>query len=182
MKQFLCLISFFMYMLPGNIAAKDSKKSRSPLHSSRPSKSTSYDTNGGAPGRMGVGFILGSPTGFTFKSHHQRSNFYDITLAYSLRSGETFHIHGDYLWQFPDQFRVDNVPMFTYFGLGARLKHFDKHKKNDDFALGARVPAGFGYFVPQTQLELFAELALIMDVFESTDVDFNGGVGGRFWF
>jgi hypothetical protein len=137
---------------------------------------------GGAPGQIGLGVILGSPTGFTLKAKHQNNNFFDLALAYSLRSDETIHIHGDYLWQFPNRFEIDNVPMFTYVGVGARLKHFDHHKKGDDFALGVRLPAGFGYFIPQSHVELFAEAALIMDVLESTDLDINIGLGGRFWF
>ncbi|MDH4469272.1 MAG: hypothetical protein QE271_14535 [Bacteriovoracaceae bacterium] len=132
--------------------------------------------------RMGVGVILGGPTGFTFKNHLQGIQFFDFALAYSLRSDETFHIHGDFLWQFADSFRVDQVPMFTYFGLGARFKHYDRHKDNESYGLGLRLPAGFGYVMPKTSIELFAEVALIVDMLESTDMDFNFGVGGRLWF
>lgn len=148
---------------------------RSPLSSSKVSSSDH-------PGKLGAGIILGNPTGFSFKTHLHGREFMDFALAYSLRSSENFHVHGDYLWQKPHSFEIDQVPMFTYWGVGARFKNYRSGHHKDDYALGVRFPLGMGYIVGKSSFELFAELAFIMDILESTDVDFDIALGARFWF
>ena len=97
------------------------------------------------------------------------------------------YIHGDYLWLRNGGLNLDQVALDWYFGIGGRIIIFDNDNRrrnddDDDYRVGVRLPIGVGYTFRDPRIEVFGELALIMDVLESTDADIDGGIGVRYHF
>ena len=133
-------------------------------------------------GQFGLGFMVGAPTGISAAYKLSNKTMIDGAVGWSLGDDVNFHIHADYLWLKPGAFEIDEIPMNVYYGIGGRIKDRDTDDKDDDFRMGARVPIGIHYQFDDPPIEVFGEIALIMDVIESTAIDFNLGLGARFWF
>ena len=135
---------------------------------------------------VGLGLVLGQPTGLSGKLTTSRSHAIDAALAWDLSDDhDHFHFHSDYLWLRNAALHVDNVALDWYFGVGGRLLIYDEdHRRyhEDDYQIGVRFPIGLGYTFKNPRIEIFAELALIMNILESTSADIDGGIGARFHF
>lgn len=136
----------------------------------------------GSSRQFGLGAIVGAPTGISASYQLTDSNRIAGALGWSLGDDVNYHIHGDFLLLRPGAVVIDEIPLDVYFGIGARIKDRDTNDKDDDFRLGARAPVGIYYHFEDPSIEVFGEFAFIMDVIESTALDFNLGLGARFWF
>lgn len=126
----------------------------------------------------GLGIIIGEPTGVSFKHWFSTKNAIDAGLAWSFAGrGEELHIHADYLWHIPLR-SSDPVIRRTnfYIGIGGRVRF------ENDSRFGARVPLGLVHFIKDTPLDVFIEVAPIMDLAPETEVSANGGIGLRYFF
>lgn len=134
-------------------------------------------------GDFGLGIIIGAPTGVSGKYNLSPKNAIDGALAWDL-GDDALHLHGDYLWHRKGDLRIDTVNLDWYFGVGGRIKFRDSkpRDKDDDFRLGVRGPIGISYTFRDPRIEVFGELALILDLIESTDLDLDGGIGARYYF
>ncbi len=125
---------------------------------------------------FGLGAILGEPTGLSAKLWTSERTAFDAGLAYSFRSNGHIHLHADYLWHFsrvvpgPERF----VP---FIGIGGRLSGGKKSG-----VLGVRFVGGLGWYPRDSPLEVFVEVAPILDVIPATEFNANGGLGIRFYF
>ena len=125
---------------------------------------------------FGAGVMLGEPTGLSGKAWVSRQNAIDMGLAYSFRNRGYFHVHGDYLWHFPDVIRSEErFPL--YVGIGGRLA---VGKGSGIF--GVRIPFGIAYWLRSAPIEIFLEAAPIVDLAPATELSGNGGIGARFFF
>lgn len=125
---------------------------------------------------FGIGLILGEPTGISGKIWTSQINAVDFGLAYSFRSKGYFHLHADYLWHFPDVIQsTERFPLFA--GIGGRVA---AGRGNGIF--GIRIPFGLAYGVRSAPVEIFVEVAPIVDLAPATEVSGNGGIGARFFF
>jgi hypothetical protein len=136
---------------------------------------------------FGLGVILGSPTGISGKYTFARDRAIDAALAWDMGDDDHLHFHSDYLWLRNREIHLDNVALDWYFGIGGRLVLLDKDNRgrgddDDEYKLGVRGPLGISYTFRDPRIELFGELALILNLIESTDVDIDGGIGARFHF
>lgn len=118
-----------------------------------------------------IGVILGEPTGLSLKSWTSDNTAFDLAAAWSFGGSGSLHIHGDYLRH--NWLNADAGSLALYYGLGARVKLADDPK------LGARIPIGLQYLVPDTRLSAFFEVAPLFDVVPETKFDVNGGIGLR---
>lgn len=124
---------------------------------------------------FGIGIILGEPTGLSGKYWTSNKTAIDGGLAWSFGRGGSLHIHGDYLWHVFDVFKTkEMIPL--YFGLGGRIRFANTAR------LGIRIVGGIDYMVQTVPLDVFLELAPIMDLAPATELRFNGGIGARFFF
>jgi hypothetical protein len=57
-----------------------------------------------------------------------------------------------------------------------------KASQNHGGNLGVRGTIGLDYFVEEAPFDIFIEAAPIMDLTPSTELQFNGGIGFRFFF
>ncbi|MEQ8525169.1 hypothetical protein [Gracilimonas sp.] len=129
----------------------------------------------GKGGNLGLGAMLGEPTGISIKAWNNQKSAFGFGAAWSFGRYDAIHLHGDYLlhsW-FND---VDKGNLAFYYGIGARLV------LADDPAVGIRIPLGLNYVVEDAPIDLFVEAVPILDLAPSTDFDGNGALGIRYYF
>jgi hypothetical protein len=128
---------------------------------------------------VGLGFIVGEPTGVDAKFWLANSHALEFGLAWSLDNNEHLHLQGDYLfhkWDVFDLTNGDQLPLF--FGIGARLVLID----HADDVFGVRFPVGLAYIFANYPFDIFGEIVPILDLVDETDFDLEGAIGARFWF
>ncbi len=129
------------------------------------------------PGSFELGLILGEPTGISAKLWFDRDTALDGAISWSLRDNDDkLHIHADYLWHDYGLIDGSNGLIPVYYGIGGRVI------LADNAHLGARVPVGISWLPGGAPLDLFVEIAGILDIVPDVDFDLNGGIGIRFIF
>ncbi|MBK7631541.1 MAG: outer membrane beta-barrel protein [Ignavibacteriales bacterium] len=126
---------------------------------------------------FGLGIILGEPTGISVKYWTTSSTAFDFGLGYSLKKNSRLHLHADYL------FHVKNLAHTTenisfYYGPGARLRVVE----NGDSRLGFRFDVGLVWIPRNAPVDVFLEIAPLLDIIPQTDFSVNGGIGIRYFF
>ena len=122
---------------------------------------------------VGIGFMVGEPTGLSLKSWTGGNNAFDVGLAWSLGRYDAVNIHADYLWHNYEVFDdVDSGSLPFYYGIGGRVILAD-----DDAVIGARIPVGINYLFEDAPVGLFLEVAPVFNVAPDTDFDVDGGLG-----
>lgn len=132
--------------------------------------------NAQAEGNLGLGVIAGEPTGFSMKLWTSNRTAFDGAIAWSF--DEAMHVHGDYLWHFYDRVSVDEGYLPLYVGVGARAQI---HDAGDD-EIGLRIPVGMSYLFEDAPIDLFAEVAPVMNFAPDTNLEAEGGIGLRYFF
>jgi hypothetical protein len=141
-------------------------------------------------GALGLGVIAGEPTGVSLKYWLDGRHAVDAGIGWSFSENESLHFHADYLWHDFGLLRPGDVKGRTpvYYGVGARLKMQDDgdghgHGDNEDDALfGARFPLGIAWISSSAPIDVFLEIAPVLDLLPGTDLSFNGAIGVRYWF
>lgn len=134
----------------------------------------SFSTSADAQDRYSnteLGIILGEPTGISLKAWQSNSTAFDAGIAWSFGDNGSLHLHGDYLRH--EWLDVDAGSLALYYGIGARVQ------LADDPRLGARIPFGLQYNIPDSRLSTFFEVAPLLDLVPETSFDVNGGIGLR---
>jgi hypothetical protein len=128
-------------------------------------------------GGFGLGVIVGEPTGISMKGWMTGSSAIDAGIAWSFSHETTFHIHVDYLLH---SFKVisEDGRLPLYYGIGGRIKTGGSQKDR----VGVRGVIGVAYFFSDAPLDAFIEVAPILDLSPEVDVQFNGGIGIRYFF
>jgi hypothetical protein len=131
----------------------------------------------GREGDVGLGIILGEPTGVSFKMWTGKTVAIDGGAAWSFVNGGTFfQIHGDLLFHSFDLFQVEKGKMALYYGFGGRVKFAA------ETLVSLRVPLGISYQFEKTSIELFLEVVPMLDIVPATEVGVAGGAGFRYYF
>ncbi len=126
---------------------------------------------------VGAGIIIGEPTGFSFKGWLDGKSAVDVGLAWSFVRESSFHIHADYLYHSFGVFKSEEkIPL--YFGVGGRIKT----SKSSDARIGIRGVIGVGYFFKDAPVDLFLEVAPVIDLAPATELQINAGFGARYFF
>ncbi len=115
-----------------------------------------------------IGIVAGEPTGLTLRA----GDAIQVHAAWSFTGDAALMVNLDYLFyrrSFPDVPRLD-----WYVGVGARGKFSDK------FRLGGRIPVGLRYLFQDAPMEVFGEVAPVLDVIPETELWVNGAIGVRF--
>jgi hypothetical protein len=125
---------------------------------------------------VGLGLIVGEPTGISFKYWTGSTTAIDAALAWSFVDGGAFHIHGDYIFHNMRLITVPEGMLPFYYGIGARIK------TADDTRLGVRVPLGLAYLFSNAPVDIFLEIVPILDLTPKTDFAINAALGARYFF
>lgn len=122
---------------------------------------------------VGLGVVVGNPTGITGKLWLDGTQAVDAGLGYSSKT--TFY--ADYLWHMWEalpQPSVGKLPL--YFGFGPQVRMFD------DAEFGIRAVAGAAYWLPQHPVELFLEVVPVFRLTQGSSVGLDAGLGLRYYF
>lgn len=141
-------------------------------------------------GNLGIGFQIGSPTGFTAKYYLGGSNAIDAAVGAWF---DSLHLHADYLYEGGDLLGEPTLRLGWFIGAGGRIVfHDDDRRRNnnndpdeddDDVDLGARFPVGLELrFRELPRFELFVEVAPGMEIVDDPGLTVDGALGGRFYF
>ena len=152
----------------------------------RPSAARRFEANK----TFGLGIMIGAPTGLVGKYFLQpdRALDFGIGAIYHYRYGDGHHIHGDYLWHPVSLAHAEAFELPLYLGVGARFFSFGCNGcANNATALGVRVPFGIAMDFNETPIDIFFELAVVIDVFidypgHNYGPDLDGAIGFRYWF
>jgi hypothetical protein len=140
---------------------------------------------------FGLGFILGEPTGVSFKSWLSSERAIDGAVAWSLGHGTAFRVHADYLFHSYDAITVSKGKLPLYYGPGVRLRIWDSnrywrggewHDADGRADIAVRFPVGISYQFDGAPLDVFLEVAPALGLLPSTYFDVDGGLGLRYWF
>ena len=121
---------------------------------------------------VGLGLMLGSPTGFNAKAWLSRHVAIDGGFGWTIENDPELQVHSDVLWH---NFRAFGPRLPLYYGLGGRLEFEGSNR------FGIRVPIGLAYFL-RIPADIFVEIVPVINVAPKIGLDINGGLGARFFF
>ena len=128
---------------------------------------------------FGAGIVLGEPTGFSVKSWTSTVTAWDAALAWSFARETNLDFHADYLWHDFSFIHASEELIPVYYGLGGRIK---SSSNSSNARVGVRVVGGIAYYFPKDPIDVFLEIAPIIDLLPSTELSFNSGIGIRYFF
>jgi hypothetical protein len=141
---------------------------------------------------FGLGLMLGAPTGLSGKYFYASDRAIDFGLGvigrYRHRDG--VHLHVDHLWHPVSLVSEPAFELPLYVGIGGRFFNWndDRDGYPDGQVLGVRVPLGIAFDFNNVPLDVFVEVAFVLDFFiddtsnDDIGTDLNGAVGVRYWF
>jgi hypothetical protein len=139
-------------------------------------------------GSVGLGVIAGEPTGVSLKTWLDGRHAMDAALGWSFAAHATLHLHADYLWHDFGLLRPSGVQgrVPVYYGIGGRITLRDDDNGPDghdhDDLLGVRFPLGIAWIAATAPVDVFVELAPVLDLVPGTDLSLNAAIGVRYWF
>ena len=125
---------------------------------------------------LGIGGMIGSPTGITLKKWISGRNACDLGAAWSITRHPGLHVHGDFLMHRADLDGMEAGRSYAYYGIGGRLKAVA-----DDPRVGARFPIGITYIDPREPFDAFFEIVPVLDILPETRFALNLSLGGRIY-
>jgi hypothetical protein len=156
---------------------------------------------------FGLGLQLGAPTAVVGKYYIGGSMAFAMGVGFveQWRDDDAFHLHFDVLWHPVVLARTADFTLPVYLGVGGRYKHDDDdhcywngnqrvcyYEYDDDDHIGIRGPVGLLMDFNRIPLDIFLELALVVDIIEldSDDdpyddddrVNLYGAIGARYYF
>jgi hypothetical protein len=131
-----------------------------------------------SPRSLGLGIMIGDPSGLNLKSWTGRNSAFDIGLAWSFVGDSSLQIHGDLLFHSFGEFRPRRGRLGLYYGLGGRVKT----KEEGETTLSVRIPLGLTYIFERAPLDFFFEVVPLLDLTPETRGDVQGALGVRYYF
>jgi hypothetical protein len=139
---------------------------------------------------LGVGVIIGEPSGANIKVIFGKYSALDVALGWSFWGTDALEFHCDYLINnyniLNNLFNIEGEAKLVYLGLGFRIKFSDSFIKNNTNnmlnSIGLRFPFGASYYLNSVPIEFFVEVAFVLDLIPVTNYDFHGGIGARYYF
>lgn len=131
------------------------------------------------PEKLGVGVMVGEPTGLTAKYWLNDTLALDGAAGWSFHPHSDFYLQSDVLWHDFDLIPVPQGRLPLYFGVGGLLRFRDQQHDNQ---VGIRAPVGLSYMFDRLPVDIFVEVAPAIDVAPSVRAELTGGVGIRYWF
>lgn len=130
-----------------------------------------------AAGEMGIGAMVGNPTGLNAKYWLSEKNAVDGGMAMSFGKKSNFSLHSDYLFHSEGALVFqDQHPLDVYYGIGGRMEF------SDDIELGVRLPIGVAHRLENNSADVFGEIAPVVDFVGRTGLEIHLAVGARYYF
>lgn len=132
----------------------------------------------------GLGIVLGTPTGLSGTIHLSEKAVIASHAGWSFHGNRKFHATCTYQFMFPYAIRnergVATKDVVPYLGVGGRLLLRETPDDETEAHLGVRIGGGVEYYVEQ--FGFFLELFPVVDIAPETEMDWEGGLGARFYF
>ncbi|MEE2787214.1 MAG: hypothetical protein VX589_07735 [Myxococcota bacterium] len=141
-----------------------------------------FGHGGERPGRIGVGLMLGEPTGLSGKLFFDDRHAVDAGLSFSFIR-DSFHVHADYLVHVSEMDgKFDGGRWSPYVGVGGMIRVADREGTQNDGRLGVRIPIGVALHLDRRPFDVFFEFVPGMGLLPETRFDLGGAIGGRYFF
>ena len=127
--------------------------------------------------RFGAGLMVGEPTGLSLKYWFNESLAIDGGIGQSFNRNNRLQLHSDVLWHMVGLIDSSHGKWAPYLGAGVRSKF-----ESGEDTFGFRFPIGIAYMLDRHPIDVFFEVAPILDVAPSSRGSFNVAAGARFWF
>ncbi|MDE3058704.1 MAG: hypothetical protein KGJ59_12185 [Bacteroidota bacterium] len=125
---------------------------------------------------FGAGVMVGAPTGISMKLWQSRTTALDGAIAWSFGKASELQFNVDYVIHNFGVIKVEKGSLPFYYGIGARVQ------AGSDASFGVRIPLGLDYLFEHDPLDVFFEIAPILQIAPSTEFDLDGTIGVRFFF
>ena len=151
-----------------------------------PARADTDDGTGGVDkGALGVGIILGEPTGITGKLYLQDDRAIQAAVGSAFMGGG-LQLHADYVFH---PYILQSRPSFVlpvYVGPGVRLIDYTNGRDDSSFAIGVRAVGGLLFDFQEVPLDAFFEVAGVLEYEfkdgEGAGLALNAGAGVRYYF
>ncbi|HEU4731028.1 MAG TPA: hypothetical protein VFT22_24205 [Kofleriaceae bacterium] len=150
-----------------------------------PARADDDASRGTDKGTLGVGIILGEPTGITAKLYIKDDQAIQAAVG-SAFIGGGLQIHADYVFHPYILQTRESFVLPVYFGPGLRLIDYTDGRDSSSFAIGARIVGGLLFDFKDVPLDAFIEVAGVLE-YEFKDgagagIKLNAGAGVRYYF
>lgn len=127
---------------------------------------------------FGLGVVIGNPIGVAGNLYLHPRRSVDGVIALNFLDNH-YYIHSTYLHHYRNTLVIDGLGIDGFWGLGARIRQANHE---GDFLLGPRLSGGMLYNVRSAPVDIFGEIALVVNLIEKTGLEFNLGIGARYYF
>lgn len=141
-------------------------------------RTADYDYNPDRRSGFGIGVVVGEPTGLTLKGWLDDQNALDAAVGWSFESRTSLNVQMSWLWHNFDLIPVSRGSLPLYVGVGGRYKEVNRQADR----WGIRIPVGLAYHVEPVPLEVFGEIAPIVDLSPSSRASLSASIGVRYYF
>ncbi|RMH41687.1 MAG: hypothetical protein D6689_10360 [Deltaproteobacteria bacterium] len=138
-----------------------------------------------AGGSLGLGLVVGDPTGVTLEYHRRRPGFgHAIELAVGLDTFDDSDVYVHLIWKFylAELVRGSAVDVPIYTGVGPWIAEHDHAGHDGDIHVGGRMPFGIALDFRRAPLQVYFELALDLQLVHDVDLGVDGAIGFRWYF
>jgi hypothetical protein len=126
-------------------------------------------------GDVGLGIVLGDPTGFSAMFRLGGAGALDLAIGIDVFGDDDFYVHLEYVHFLTDLSRGGTAGLIPYVGIGGFFV------TDVDF-IGARAPFGLAIEFNRAPIQIFGELALFLLLDPDVDLDVGGAIGFRYFF
>lgn len=140
------------------------------------------EPSGVGPSELGLGLILGSPTGLSLGYRPSgQSHIVNAGFAWNIPQ-QRVHAHVDYL---RTVYVLDdpNAPSLSFplnVGVGARFHSWDSERNRA--TLGVRIPLQMTMVPKHQPFDVFLELVPVLLLYPETKLRLDGALGARYFF
>lgn len=128
---------------------------------------------------LGLGAVIGAPTGLSANYFLSPSRTIHTTLAYDFHGDNDLQLASHYTWR-RNTLNIENVRFGWFYGIGARLAFHDHdhhhhnhhdHEEDEHINLGPSGTLGIFHEFKEIPLEVFLKGNLTANIIEDTGVD-----------
>jgi hypothetical protein len=132
---------------------------------------------------VGIGGILGSPTGISGHLMLDKDEMLVGALGYGFWHYSGLYFHTDYVIVDPSYgFNIKTAEWDVYYGVGGRFVAINSGDDKDKMNLGVRVPVGVLHRLRKPRFLVFGEIVPVLNIAPRTEIGFDAGIGARFLF